>query len=147
MKHFHHEVRIEAPVEHVWAFFLDRPRWPEWMSDRKTTFNGPLDQVGTTLEYSMKVMGFETKWTVEVVEVEPQRLIRMRSDYGPMDNTHRFEPAGEATSFLFDSDYEIPGRMPGFLKDLMSSGAMEKNQQRIWESFKALAEANAAAKV
>ena len=112
------------------------------MSDRKTTFNGPLDQVGTTYVQSMKVMGFETKWTTEIVEVEPQRLIRMHSDYGPMDNTYRFEPSGEATSFLFDSDYEIPGRMPGFLKDLMSSGAMEKNQQRIWESFKALAEAN-----
>ena len=146
MKHFHHEVRIEAPVEHVWAFFLDTSHWQEWMSDRKTTFNGPLDQVGTTLEYSMKVMGFETKWAVEVVEVEPQRLIRMHSDYGPMDNYFRFEPDGDGTRFSIDSDYEWPGKMPGFIMDLMAKGWMERNMHRMFEDFKALAEAKVPAK-
>ena len=79
---------------------------------------------------------------VEVAEVEPERLIRVRSDYGPMDTTIRCEPDGEATKFVFDSDYEMPGKMPGFVKDFMSKGWMERNMGRMFEDFKALAEAN-----
>ena len=147
MQHMHHEERIEAPVEHVWAFFGDTTHWEDWMPRRKTTdISGPLDQVGTTYVQSMKLMGVEQKWTTEIVEVEPLRLIHVRSDYGPMDNTFRFEPDGEATKFVFDSDYEMPGKMPGFLKDLMSKGWMERNMRRLFEDFKALAEANVPAK-
>jgi ligand-binding SRPBCC domain-containing protein len=147
MKHFHHEVRIEAPVEHVWAFFGDTTHWEDWMPRRKTTdISGPLDQVGTTYVTSTKLMGVEQKWTTEIVEVEPPRLVRMHSDYGPMDNTFRFEPDGEATNLVFDSDYEMPGKMPDFLKDLMFTGWMERNLHRMFEDFKALAEARVPAK-
>jgi uncharacterized membrane protein len=142
MPHFHDEVRIEAPVEHVWAFFGDATHWDDWMPRRKTTdVSGPLDQVGTTFVQSTKLMGYEMKWTVEIVEVEPQRLVRVHSDWGPMDSTFRFEPDGEATRFVVDYDFEMPGKMPGFLKDLMSKGWMERNNSQMFEDFKALAEA------
>ena len=146
MQHYHHEVRIEAPVEHVWSFFGDASHWDDWMPRRKTSdFSGPLDQVGTTYVQSMKLMGFEMKWTTEVVEVEPQRLVHVHSDYGPMDNYFRFEPDGEATRLSIDSDYEMPGKMPGFIKDLMAKGWMERNMRRMFEDFKTLAEAKAPA--
>ena len=61
----------------------------------------------------MKLMGFEMSQTIEVVEVEPLRLIREHSDTGPMDNTIRVEPDGEATNVVFESDYEMPGRSQG----------------------------------
>ena len=142
MQHMHHEMRIEAPVEHVWAFFGDVEHWQDWMPRRKTTdISGPLDQVGTTYVQSVKLMGVEQKWTNEIVEVEPQRLVHVHSDYGPMDNTFRFEPDGEATNLVLDSDYEMPGKMPDFLKDLMFTGWMERNLRRMFEDFKALAEA------
>ena len=147
MQHMHHEVRIEAPVEHVWAFFGDMEHWQDWMPRRKTTdVSGPLDQVGTTYVQSTKLMGVEMKWTTEVVEVEPQRLHRTHSDYGPVDNTFRFEPDGEATRLILDSDYEMPGKWPGFIKDLMSKGWMERNMHRVFEDFKSFAEANVPAK-
>ena len=143
MHHFHDQIRIEAPVDHVWAYFIDMSNWEDWMPRRKTSdVSGPLDTVGTTYVQSTRLMGFEMKWTTEVVEVEPQQLIHVHSDYGPMDNTYRFEPSGEATDLVFDSDYEIPGRMPGFLKDLMIKGMVERQHRKILAGFKALAEAN-----
>jgi hypothetical protein len=80
------------------------------------------------------------------VEVEPLRLHRTHTDYGPADNTLRFEPDGEATKVIFDSDYEMPGKMPGFIKDFMSRGWIERNMHRLFEDFKAIAEANVRAK-
>ncbi len=147
MQHYHHEVRIEAPVEQVWAFFGDTTHWDDWMPRRKTSdVSGPLDKVGTTYVQSTKLMGFEMKWTTEIVEVEPLRLVHAHSDYGPMDNYFRFEPDGEGTRLSIDSDYEWPGKMPGFIMDLMAKGWMERNMARMFEDFKALAEANVPAK-
>ena len=147
MQHYHYEDHIEAPVEHVWARFQDTSRWEDWMPRRRTSeISGPLDQVGTTSVQSTKLMGHEMKWTTEVMEVEPQRLIRLHSDYGPMDTTFRYEPDGDATNIVVDSDFEMPGKWPGFLKDFMSKGWMERNMHRMFEDFKALAEANVPAK-
>ena len=67
--------------------------------------------------------------------MEPQRLVRVHSDYGPMDSSFRFEPDGEATRFVVDSDYEMPGKLPGFVKDFMSAGWMERNMRRMFEDF------------
>ena len=144
MKHFHEEIRIEAPVEHVWAFFGDTTHWEDWMPRRKTTdISGPMDKVGTTFVQRTKLMGFEMKWTTEIVEVEPLRLVHLHSDWGPTDSRFRFEPDGEATRLVVDSDYEMPGKLPGFIKDLMGSGWMDGNMRRMFEDFKTLAEAKA----
>ena len=66
-------VRVEAPVERVWAL-LRTAHWQDWMPRAKISdFSGPVDKVGTTYVQSMKLMGFEMKSTTVVVEVEPPR--------------------------------------------------------------------------
>lgn len=133
MQHFHDEVRMEAPVEQVWAFFLDTSHWAAWMPRRRTSdLSGPLDRVGTTYVQSTQFMGHEMTWTNEVVEVEPLRLIHVHSDYGPIDSYFRFEPDGEATHLVVDSDYAMPARMTGFLEDLMRTGWMERTVRRMF---------------
>ena len=142
MKHFHEEIRIEAPVEHVWAFFGDTTHWEDWMPRRKTSdISGPMDQVGTTFVQRTKLMGFEMKWTSEIIEVQPLRFVHLHSDWGPTDNRFRFEPDGEATRLVVDSDYEMPGKLPGFIKDLMGTGWADGEMRRVFQDFKALAEA------
>ena len=133
MNHFHDEVRIEAPLEHVWALFLDVSRWADWMPRRTTSaISGPPDEVGPTYVQSMQLKGREMPWTSAVVEVEPRRLIHVHSDYGPSDSYFHFEPDGEATHLLIDSEYEVPDSMPGFLQDLMSTSWMERNVRRMF---------------
>lgn len=118
MPHMHEEVRIEAPVEHVWGLLCDTSHWNELMPRNEfSDISGPVDKVGTTYVTTMRLMGFEMKETMEIVEVEPLRLIHEHSDNGPMDNDFRFEPDGDATRVVLVSDFEMPGKLPGFVKD------------------------------
>jgi ligand-binding SRPBCC domain-containing protein len=141
MNHFQLESRIDAPVEHVWAFLCDSSRWHDW--DPRTEYSdwsGPVDQVGTTVVATSRMMGFEMKGTLKVLEVEPLQLIRIRSDMGP-EWVYRFEPEGEATRLTFEADYEMPGHLPGFIKNLMTKSWVERYVRQQLEDFKALAEA------
>ena len=141
MNHFQLDSRIDAPVEHVWAFLCDTSHWHDW--DPRTEcsdWSGPVDRVGTTFVGTTRMMGFESKGRPTVVEVEPLRLLRFRSDTGP-EWVYRFEPEGEATRLTFETDYEMPGHVPGFIKDLMTNNWVERWMRQQIEDFKALAEA------
>ena len=141
MDHYRHEIRVEAPVEHVWACFSDTSRWEDWMHVRFADFSGPVDEVGTTYVQSERFLGCEMKMTMTVVEVEPLRLYREHMEPGPMENCFRVEPDGEATRFVFEADYELPAKLPGFVKRAVASGWIERNHRKILADFKALAEA------
>ena len=147
MQHMREEIRVEAPVEHVWEFFCDTSRWTDWMPRAEFSgFSGPLDTAGTTYVQSMRLMGYEMKQSMEVIEVEPLRLIHEHTDDGPMDNHYRFEPDGDATRVVFESDYEMPGKLPGFIKDFIGKGWGERNWRNALDDFKALAEAKVPAR-
>jgi ligand-binding SRPBCC domain-containing protein len=139
--HFRDEIRIAAPVEHVWACFSDTSRWEDWMHVQFAEFSGPIDEVGTTFVQTARVMGFEQKWTVTIVEFEPLRLYHDHMEPGPMENYFRCESDGQATRFVLESDYELPAKLPGFVKRVVSSSWIERNHRKILADFKALAEA------
>jgi len=141
MDHIREEIRIKAPVDHVWAFLCDTSHWSDWMPRGEfSDFSGPYDQVGTTYVWKMKMMGFEMKGTSSVLEVEPLKLIREHTDQGPQDNIFRFEADGDATRVIVEADYEMPGHIPGFLKSLMTKSFFERQTRHMLEDFKALAE-------
>ena len=140
MTHLRIETHIEAPVEAVWEFYCDISNWPDFMPRGTfTDVTGPIDQVGTTYVGGMRLMGYEMKATYEIVEVEPLRLLRERSEW--QENRFRFEPDGDATDFIVESDYELPGKVPGFIKDLVSKGWAERNFNNSMADFKTLVEA------
>jgi len=142
MEHYRAEIRVEAPVEHVWAFYCDTSHWPDWMpGGTLSDISGPYDQVGTTYHGIARLLGHEMTVTYTVVEVEPLKLIREHSDDGPVDTVVRFEPDGEATRLTVESDYEMPRMLPGVIKDLMKKGWMNRRMDHMLGDFKALAEA------
>ena len=142
MNHIKVETRIEAPVEHVWAFLCDTSHWADWQPGYENAdFSGPFDRVGTTYVSKAKIMGFEMKQTSTVVEVEPLKLIHEHLDEGPMDAYYRFEPEGDATRLTIESDYEMPGHIPGFIKNIVSKPWVERHMRHMLEDFKAFAEA------
>jgi uncharacterized membrane protein len=136
------EIRIEAPVAQVWAFYCDTSRWHDWMPRGQfSDFSGPYDQVGTTYVSKMNMMGFEMKQTSTVVEVEPLKLIHEHTDGWSMDSFYRLEPEGDATRLVVEVDYEMPGHIPGFLKNLLTKSFFERQARHMLGDFKALAEA------
>lgn len=142
MNHFHDAIRIAAPVEHAWAFLCDVSHWHDW--DPRYEYSdpsGPVDQVGTTIVATGRMMGFEMKGTLTVVEVEPQRLLRVHGDLASMDVFYRFAPEGDATRLTVEGDYEMPGHLPGFIKNLVTKSWVERYMRQQLEDFKALAEA------
>jgi uncharacterized membrane protein len=143
MEHVREEIRIEAPVDHVWAFLCDTSHWHDWMPRGEfSEFSGPVDQVGTTYVSTMKMMGTEWKGTSTIVEVEPLKLIHDHTDdNGTQDTYFRFEPDGDATRVIIEADYEMPGHIPGFLKSLMTKSFFERQMRHMLGDFKALAEA------
>ena len=142
MDHFRDEIRIEAPIDHVWAFLCDTSRWNDWSPRAEfTDWSGPLARVGTTYVQKFKMMGFEMKQKYTVVEVEPLKLFHEHTDSGPQDNFFRLEPEGDATRLIIESDYEWPGHIPGFIKSLMTENWIERQTRHMLEDFKALAEA------
>ncbi len=148
MEHIREEIRIEAPVDHVWTYLCDTSHWHDWMPRGDVEdFTGPYDRVGTTYVSKFKVMGFEMKQKSEIVEVEPLRLIHEHTDDGPMETFIRFEPDGEATRLVMESDYEMPGYIPGFLKTIWTRSYFERQTRHILGDLKAFAEATVPAHV
>jgi uncharacterized membrane protein len=143
MEHIKLETHIEAPVEHVWAYLCDTSRWHDWIPRQETSdWSGRYDQVGTTYVSSMKMMGFEWKQTNTVLEVEPLKLVHEHThDQGSMDTYFRLEPEGDTTRVTVESDYEMPGHIPGILKNLMTKTFFERQMRHMLGDFKLFAEA------
>jgi ligand-binding SRPBCC domain-containing protein len=143
MQQFHDEVRIDAPVEQVWAFICDPAHLHDWATQTEwSDASGPLDRVGATVVQTARVMGHEMKGTLEVLEVEPQRLLRLRSDQG-VNMVFKFEAQGGATLLILEGDYEMP-HLPAFLQNLMSKSYIERNTHHQLENIKAVVEATVA---
>jgi len=140
MNHIEMETRIEAPVEHVWAYLCDPSHMDDW-SLGKWDFSGPSDQVGATLVQTSRMMGIEDKTTWTVVEVEPARLLHLRMAPDPGDLFFRMEPEGDATHLILETAYEMPRHMPGFLKNLMNVTFVERQMRNQMANLKAFAEA------
>ena len=70
----------------------------------------------------------------------PQRLLHHRSDKG-FDIFFRLEPDGDATHLIVDCDYQLPGHLPGVVKDLLGRSVIERTMCETGEKFRALAEA------
>jgi hypothetical protein len=118
----------------------------DWNAGAKySDFSGPLDQAGTTFVATSRTMGFEMKGTLTVMEVEPLRLLHVRSAAMTMDAFYRFAPEGEATRLTLDCDYDMPGHIPGFIKNLWSKSWVERQTRHQLENIKAFAEATVAA--
>jgi carbon monoxide dehydrogenase subunit G len=141
MIHFHDEIRIDARVEHVWEVLCDTSRLEDWITGEKLSdFSGPLDQVGTTFVTTSRMLGFEMKGMLTVVEVEPLRMVHLRADTMSMDAFYRFEPEGDATRMIVEGDYDMPGHFPGFIKSLMTKSWTDRQMRHQLENFKGIAE-------
>ena len=146
MIHFRHEIRIEAPVEGVWAVLCDASRWKEWAPRSEfSDFSGPVDEVGTTYSDTTRLFGIPFRMVTEVVEVEPLRLYHEHTDTGPVDTVIHLQPDGDTTRLVLESDADVAGilgKLPSFLKYPIARRVGEWNWRQYMAGLKALSESN-----
>jgi uncharacterized membrane protein len=142
MQHFEYAIHIKAPVDHVWASYVDTSQWRDWMPRAEALeFDGPVDKVGTTYVGTMRILGHEFKSTYEVLEVVPREFYHEHGDMASMDNRMRFQPDGDGTLLTVEIDYEMPGHLPKVIQNLMTRSYLERQTHQMLDDFKAIAEA------
>lgn len=104
---------IDRPVAAVWEFYAvnhvaNHPRWDETIELEAIT-DGPMG-VGTVVRRRVTRFGTVTEGTMEVIEFEPERLMRVRTQDGPMtiDGFASFQAVGEE-----QCEITIGGEIPG----------------------------------
>jgi len=112
---------IQRPVAIVWDFYAvhhvdNHPRWDPSI-ELQATSDGPIG-VGTVIERRVTRFGRTTEGRMEVVEFEPERLMRVETHDGPMTihGWARFEELGPR-----ETKVSIGGELP----DLDESAAAQ----------------------
>ena len=106
---------IDRPVEDVFAYVADVTNDPSWHTDileaRKTT-DGPVGMGAVWHTRFKPAMGI-SEADIEVVSFEPNRVLAMKGEVGPMHPTltYRFEPADGGTKFTRRVQINVSGLM------------------------------------
>ena len=144
MRHVHCEIRVDAPVRHVFELACDWRRQPEWNPYlRFEGVDGPLDRVGTTFTSTLSVLGLRVQSSALVTQVVPRRLVRIQASApagGSSEWTYRFQPDGEATWCSLDIEYDVPAGLRGAGGGFGYHGAVARAARHIAENFAAVAE-------
>ena len=120
--------RIDRPSEEVFAYipnFENNPKWQSGMVAAKFTSEGPL-RVGSTYSQQAKFLGRNIESTFEVLEYEPDRMVRAATTAGsfPITFTRVVEPIDGGTKVTAI----IEGEARGFFK--LAKSLMARMVQR-----------------
>jgi len=110
---FESSVRIDRPVEEVFAFLTElgnSTQWQSWLVESVKTSEGPVG-LGTTCREVRRLLGLQIETTGEVTEWEPNRRTTIKSTSGPvsMQGTCTFEPVEGGTRVTAVTQVDIGG--------------------------------------
>lgn len=140
----HGDQFVRAPIERVYAAYVDPALRPKWTGIKAiTNASGPLDRQGTTL---VEVVFGPYRPRSEVLAAEPPVLHEMggRSIRGIVWRwTARFAPKDEGTEITLDEEVRFPaGLISGFLRRSQEGGRMEQGIRKRLATFARLVEAS-----
>lgn len=108
--------RIERPIEEVFAFYgnahnLERIT-PPWLGFEVTT-PAPIEMdVGTLIEYKLRLHRVPVRWRTRIEAWEPPRRfvdMQVKGPYSLWEHTHTFEEDGAGATVIGDRvRYSIP---------------------------------------
>ena len=96
------ETTIEQPPGVVAAFAGDPTNVTEWYANIKSVEwqTVPPVAIGSRMDFVAQFLGRRLAYTYEVVDLEPERRLVMRTADGPfpMETTYTWEPVGEGAT-------------------------------------------------
>jgi ligand-binding SRPBCC domain-containing protein len=113
---------VPRKVDEVFAFFSRAENLqtitPPWLHFKILSITPQPVQVGTVIEYALRMRGLPLRWTTEITEWEPpNRFVdfQSRGPYKLWHHTHRFIAQGDSTLIEDEVRYQLPlgilGRM------------------------------------
>ena len=116
----HYELKatmwLPRPVEEVWPFFSDAANLerltPPWLKFNIITPQPIKMQVGTLIDYKIKVRGMPLRWRTRIAEWQPPHKFvdeQLRGPYRLWHHTHTFEPVDGGTLATDRVAYRVPG--------------------------------------
>ena len=140
------EIRINQPVEVVFASLTDvttYPRWQPGLVEYRQTSAGPL-AVGSTGIAVRTVMGQRTESTWQVTELMPNSRYTVKGASGPLtyEIAHTLEPTGDSTTL----GVRFHAQPTGLLKiaEPVLAGAIKRDFDEGFQRLKALVESEPA---
>jgi uncharacterized protein YndB with AHSA1/START domain len=110
---FETDVRIDRPVEEVFAYVSDPLNLPRWNSAVEAVGKTSAAEHGGASTYSMerKLPTGRAVNELEVVASEPPRTFAIRTTAGPTPFLYRYQFSAEigATVMKLDAEVELPG--------------------------------------
>jgi ligand-binding SRPBCC domain-containing protein len=106
---------IKRPREEVFRFF-ESPENLERITPKSVGFNiltpRPIKmKVGTVLDYTIRLMGLQVRWTTLISEYEPPHRfcdVSIRGPYSYWHHTHTFEDTEDGTVMTDEVRYAMP---------------------------------------
>jgi uncharacterized membrane protein len=117
------ETVIGRPVHEVAAFAGDPTNAPEWYANiqRIDWLTARPVEVGSRMVFEARFLGRRLAYTYEVVELEPDSRLVMRTADGPfpMETTYTWEPVGEDATRMTLRNRGTPSGFGGLAAPLM----------------------------
>ena len=112
---FKDAIWLPRPIKDVFAFFADPANLdsitPPWLSFRMVT-PAPVEvQVGTMLDYRLRIRGFPVRWRSKITAWEPPRRFvdeQIRGPYRLWIHEHNFELRNGGTLLCDHVRYAVP---------------------------------------
>lgn len=106
---------LRHPLDEVFAFFSQARNLgritPSWLSFNVLTPEPISMQVGTLIEYKLRVHGVPLRWVSRIEAWEPGRAFidrQIRGPYALWQHRHTFEAAEDGTIVRDTVDYRLP---------------------------------------
>jgi hypothetical protein len=123
------ETVIDCAPEVVAAYAGDPTNAPEWYANIRSIEwrTPPPVALGSRMDFVAHFLGRRLSYTYEVVELEPERLLVMRTADGPfaMETTYTWQPDGEGGTRM---TLRNRGNPTGFSR--LAAPAMERAMRR-----------------
>jgi uncharacterized membrane protein len=114
-------MRIEAPLDTIWAVLTDIEHYPTWARDLKDATVVETDDEGRPLEVRFRAaaMGRSTNYTLRY-DYDPPKRLAWRLVEGDimrqLDGAYEFREAGDATQVTYHLTVDLIVPLPAFVK-------------------------------
>jgi uncharacterized membrane protein len=139
MPSFESRIKIERPIDEVFAFVADQSKLSQWQTglvESGLTSEGPTD-VGSTYRYVFELFGRSLEATGVITEFEPPRMYGFKAVSGsfPVSGSFTFVETWGGTRVTFAGELQQKGvsRMAGRMMGPMLETQLDANFERLKE--------------